>query len=714
MRNTQEDDMERSIEIRKLAGELMCAAGILADHIGGNFVRPETVLYMAYWFRRLRNNHEERERIRLHLVRYIDGSAEDGGAVADALLASDAFASLGQEFVERFLVPSRTADLVVLRAGQEDGSDRDILCGKRTFYPFGAALPGGFIREDDEFNSADLPPDVFAALRIAAEKVLGLDAKQARYGRDVRTDGRTAYIVQGEGDGPSVRMFAEDEGGYRFRENLRFVLRPSDPRHLVDTIGFRCELVGEPPAGMVWRSHASILASDELAGGFAFGHHREIVAFIASQTSVEKERGMRERDFVRSLVRDPLGQYEILRNRFRGPNGRRASFPELFPVVDRLLVELFRDEVNGLCVETPLLAGFRDKAVISLRHVALKNRAFCPYVSMLRAIAEAMAFLDVVARQKRRWYDAAPKDRIIEHNPRTTPFASYHMYRYKYRLDELLDLVPEEIVIPTFESLSATDLLRVRCVPIRFVGLSSDFLYVDEFEQSPEEFGMHDANHAWRMIMEDRAVMRARRWSRTRLTEESARFSLDYLDRIRIRATDSERDREVKKLKKIIIFEITHEDARPFLRDIICRYVQLKEGGSVPFEVPRVDPRTGYMDVVDTRDTGISTLAYVRCKLQHGFYDHVDAQLPQIVDPRYRTAEWIARAAYELLAELNAKPVPEAELDAEGRVSYEWLLRRTCAVGPDNIHNVDAVDPAVLALGDGATALNPKRYLASV
>lgn len=41
--------------------------------------------------------------------------------------------------------------------------------------------------------------------------------------------------------------------------------------------------------------------------------------------------------------------------------------------------------------------------------------------------------------------------------------------------------------------------MKVRGTPIRFVGLSKDFTYVDEFEQSPEEFLMHDVNHSYRM-----------------------------------------------------------------------------------------------------------------------------------------------------------------------------------------------------------------------
>ncbi len=43
---------------------------------------------------------------------------------------------------------------------------------------------------------------------------------------------------------------------------------------------------------------------------------------------------------------------------------------------------------------------------------------------------------------------------------------------------------------------------------------------------------------------------------------------------------------------------------------------------------------------------------------------------------------------------------------------YDWLLRRTCAVGPDNIHGTDHVDPDVEKYGDGAEKVNPKRYQA--
>jgi hypothetical protein len=691
--------------------EVLTTGEVSPDRIADRYIRLPSVSYMVYWYHRLRNNPEEQGRIRENLAEYIGTVVADPYALADKIFADDSLKEPAKKFAETLLVPTKTVDLVIIRS---DDKTKEVLCLQRTYYPFGVALPGGIVREDGEDNELNLPSAVFAALRVAGEKVLGLSDSEVRYSEEQDEHGGRYFLVRGKEDTPAVRLHPEDEGGYRYRENIKSVLRPSDPRHIVDTVAFKCELIGEPVSGLEWRDKSKIMSPDEAAGGFAFGHHREIVAHITAQTSVEKERQMKEREFIRGVIENPLSSYRSMKERFDAEGGSpEVSFKELFPVVDRLLSEIFSPDINELCEATPLLAGVRDKVAISLRHVCLKNRIFCPYLPTLRAIAEGVAFFDIVARHKRGVYEQMAKDKITEHNPRTSPYASYHMYRYKYRLDQMMSMVPNEIIIPTYESVSATDLMRVRGVPIRLLGISKDFLYVDEFEQSPEEFFMHDANHSWRMIMEDRSSEKHYGRSREQLMEESNAFISEYLNSIKIRASDTEEQKEMKKLKKIILFEIVHEDARPFLKDVICKYIQVKEGGSVPFEMPRIDPKTGYMDVVDTLDTGISTLSYVRNKLQHGFYDHIDAQLPQIVGPKYRTAEWIARAAQEMLAELGAEPLPGVQVDQDGRVNYEWLLRRACAVGPDNIHVLDGVDdPAVAEYGDGAERLNPKRYQA--
>jgi hypothetical protein len=708
---TEKGPEEKIRDIHQEIESALAAQGIPQEKIARGEVRPQSILYMTYWFHRLQNNPEERSRIRENLVEYIGATAADPSSVADALFSNDSIRDSAKEYVETLLQPTKTIDLVITKDGPN--GEKEILCSKREYYPLGSALPGGIIKDEDEDNALGLPAHEFAALRVAGEKVLGLIGDKVRYERTTDDNGKESFLIRGEQEFPVVRLHAEDEGGYRYHENVKTVLRPSDPRHIVDTIGFKCEIEGDPANTLVWKNKSEIMSPDSPTGGFAFGHHREIVAFITAQTSIEKERQMKEREFIRSIIKNPLESYHSLKERFDAAgNSPETSFKELFPMVDRVLADMFSEDINELCREVPILAGIRDKAVISLRQVCLKNRTFCPYLPTLNAIAQGIAFFDLAERQKRGFYDTMPKDTIVEHDPSTTPHASYHMYRYKYRLDQLMNKVPRQIVIRTFESLSATDLLRTRCVPVRFIGSSRFFQYVDEFEQSPEEFDAHDGNHCWRMMMEDEAAMKELGLTQEELAERSSEFSGEYLDRIKIHATDTEEQKEMKKLKKIILFEIVHEDARPFLKEIICKYVQVKEGGPVPFEVPRIDQETGYMDVVDTLDTGISTLSYVRNKLQHGFYDQVDAQLPQIVAPKYRTAEWIARAAQDMLSELGATPESGTPLESDGRISYEWLLRRTCAAGPDNIHAAKEIDPALAAYGDNTEKLNPKRYQA--
>jgi hypothetical protein len=705
---------ERFRDVNAIARRMLTSGenAISDSAIDSGAIRIGSVLYMAYWQHRLQHNTDEQGRIRTHLAEYIGTSSHNASSLCDRIFRDAVLRETARDYVEGLLLPVKTVDLVVTRQDGVSPDDRYVLCAQRSYYPKGSALPGGIVTDADEANTLGLRPDVFAALRVAGEKILG-GISNVQYGTETGDDGRIRYVVSAPGGGTSVVIHPEDCDGYRFRENIRTVLRPSDPRHIVDTVGFRCELRGDPPPGLTWKSRAEVLSAESPAGGFVFNHHREIVSHIIARTSVSKERNLKERDFIRSILKDPLGAYEKLRSEFsRAKYPRMVSRPELFPVVDRLLEAAYTPEMNKLCVNDPILAGIRDKVTINLRQVSLKNRVFCPYVPTLNAIADGIAFFDVVARHKKGFYEGMPKDAIVEHNPAETPHASYHMYRYKYRLDELLCRAPDEILIPTFEPLSATDLMRVRGVPIRFLGLSTDFIYVDEFDQSPEEFMMHDANHSWRMMAEDDRCESVYNMSREELIAESMRFSKEYLDRIKILPTDPEEVRELKKLKKIILFEIVHEDARPFLRDVVCAYIQQREGSSVPFEVPHIDPETGYMDIVDTMDTGISTLSYVRNKLQHGFYDHVDAQMPQIVSPEYRTSTWIARAAYEMLVELGAKPAPHAELDAHGYVAQEWLLKRVCSVGPDNIHDSVTVDPLLEQFGDGADRLNPKRYQA--
>ncbi|MCH2188452.1 hypothetical protein MK079_01325, partial [Candidatus Gracilibacteria bacterium] len=83
--------------------------------------------------------------------------------------------------------------------------------------------------------------------------------------------------------------------------------------------------------------------------------------------------------------------------------------------------------------------------------------------------------------------------------------------------------------------------------------------------------------------------------------------------------------------------------------------------------------------------------AFLLHKLQHGFFDQIDSQIVQIVSPEFRTAEYVAKAALEILD----------DLEPEHGKTYEWILQRTCSKSPYKTHNKDFQDPAIQEYGDG-------------
>ena len=50
---------------------------IPSEQIAEQYIRLPSVLYMVYWFHRLRNNPQEQVRIKEHLVEYIGPSTEN-------------------------------------------------------------------------------------------------------------------------------------------------------------------------------------------------------------------------------------------------------------------------------------------------------------------------------------------------------------------------------------------------------------------------------------------------------------------------------------------------------------------------------------------------------------------------------------------------------------------------------------------------------------
>ncbi len=693
-------------QIIEQASTILQSIGLDSKHISNQSIRVESLLYMIYWNERLKNNSEEQINIKDHLKNYL---GRKNVVIHDKNIFQNQdykqLINLSFKYVKEFITPVQTVDLVIER---ENSNKREVLLFEREKFPKGVSLPGGLVDDSDENNELGIDSRTFAALRVAAEKVLYLQPQDRQYKIEKNADGENFYIVSNKENSKKIIIHPKNIYGYSIKENLSSVIRPSDPRHLVDTVGFKCEIQDDTSKNKeyFWETKENLLNSiGQGSKKFSFNHHKEIILHTLGKTSVENEMNFNEQKFIKEIIEKPTQAYESFINRFKAnkynPN---TSFPEMFPTVNKILKELFTEDINSACSENPILIGFRDKVVNSLRHVSLKNRTFCPYLPTVNAIFDSIAFFDVIARNKKDFYNDIDSNKIIEHDPKEKANAAYHMYKYEYRMNDMMSKIPEEIIIPTFCTLSATDLMKVRGVPIRFVGLSKDFIYVDEFEQSPEEFLMHDINHSYRMMIEDEKYMGKVNISREEFIHKQNSFIQEYMPSIKISPQDSEKTREIKKLKKIILFEIFHEDAKPFLPEIVIEALERKEGGETRFELPVIDEKTNYMDIVDVLDTEISTLSYVRNKLQCGFYDKVDNQITQIVAPEYRKSEYIAQAALDMLHEMCIMTKRKTFAD------YEYMLRRVSSVGPNNIYEPAQKDEIAEQYSDGAKYLNPKRY----
>lgn len=653
-----------------------------------------SLYYMIYWYHRVKKNPKLQEKIYNWLLEYFS-SNENKVNLIDTLIKDEKLWEAATKYILKYLTAKPTVDLVISTTW--DDWEKYILCNERTFFPEWNALPGWIINDEDEDNELWLQANIFAALRVAGQKVI--QEENLIYWKEENEDEKSYFFVSNKTWTLKIKLYEQDSVWYKYKDKLNQIIKPSDFRHLVDTKWYSMELIWEiPKEWNHWVKKSEIMDLDNENWGLAFSHHRNIMAYLSWKSSVEKERDFSHKKWIRDIINEPMDYQKSIKQRFEdNDNDLNTSMPELFPIVEKMKEKLNSDEINELCWKNNILFWLRTQVFNSLEHVSFKSRTICPYLPTLHAIFKTISFMDLIAREEIWFYVTANTDWSM--NKEMIKYASFHMKKYEYHLNDLLNKIPDEILIPTYEHLGATDLMKTRCTKLRFIGLSDDFLYVDEFDQSPEEFLMHDVDHSYRMSEADEEYCRKTGRDIDEVMEESYGFSKEYLEKIKIRKTDSVEDKEMKKLKKIILFEITHEDWKPFLRDVIIEWIQELEWQTVHYEIPYTDEQW-HTDIIDTTNQTFSPLAFVRHKLQHGFFDRVDNQISQIVAPEYRTAEKVAKAAYEILKDLDAYPSKDARVDEKWDVSYKWLLERTCSVSPNKVHNKNFEDPSIAEYWD--------------
>ncbi len=161
-------------------------------------------------------------------------------------------------------------------------------------------------------------------------------------------------------------------------------------------------------------------------------------------------------------------------------------------------------------VENFTISGFSDlNSFFNHCHTqvlsGLSNLAeIYPYRSTLDAIKSTLVFFDAVER-------CSPSKANLRADP------VYFLEHYLYQLGDVFNNTTRAVLIPTVRELSLADFIKVRSVPIGFLGVTTEVKRADNRNLSPLEFFVHDANHFRLVLQHNEQELKARQ----SLTRES-------------------------------------------------------------------------------------------------------------------------------------------------------------------------------------------------
>ncbi|MDB5037432.1 MAG: hypothetical protein JWQ35_960 [Bacteriovoracaceae bacterium] len=392
------------------------------------------------------------------------------------------------------------------------------------------------------------------------------------------------------------------------------------------------------------------------------------------------------------IFENPVKQYNIFRARLK-KYGANASFPEFKPVVNELQKQLASESFLAVVKQHPALGLELTEVTTQLFHVNLDftfddaanypyDRPFpgpFPYRPTIDAIEDAIRLFDKVERLT---------------NPKAVPL--YHFDRYAYHRHSLL-ADPEIIVFPTLRNLTFENLIRVRSVPIGFVGVATKTLRVDRHWQSPLDFWYHDLNHVRRMVayIALRAKIRGAKTIKEKLAfykEMDDFIANEIIPNIHALPKGSSAEAvAVRRLVRVIIFEIVHETALTAERETILADLLRAPNTPQPFEHMMLKPASFTTESIEAlrtatgniqsgattlgpknagdplliryfHDRALSLLANVYNKLNYGFFDDPEQPNNFVAPVEARKADFVVQAAQAIFEFLHYKDAPSAEV----------------------------------------------------
>lgn len=366
------------------------------------------------------------------------------------------------------------------------------------------------------------------------------------------------------------------------------------------------------------------------------------------------------RKYVREvLLINPYDTYIGLRNRLE-VGGADTDFPEFKGVIGYLTKSIFQSEITAF-LEQPQYKVLIDQLVNKLLGIQIEGRFNYPYRASIYIMESMLELIDL-------YYRTAKNDGSIG------PY--YHVFRYHSYMTTFTDSkygIPNNIIFPSFVSLGSMDFIKIRCVPILFMGITNKPVHADQYINTPLDFWAHDIQHSKRQIQEtlryfDEFIKHNRYYTRRTLFDVKDeltfyKYMQDFtqnviLPIITLLEGDSEETIAHKAIIKIIIFEIVHEKAWPITHKSICKITTMRYD---EFPVENIDLIDDKIQTFHYLFADPTTIGNVVGKLRHGFYDNISAINEKIVPKKYRTSSNVAIAAKKLVSSIKCSKIPSDE-----------------------------------------------------
>lgn len=381
-------------------------------------------------------------------------------------------------------------------------------------------------------------------------------------------------------------------------------------------------------------------------------------------------------NIIKKIIDEPIKKYLEFKTRLE-LNGPDAEFPEFEGVVCYLIKSLFQNKEIFDFFNKIEYKVLLDQLVNKLIGLNIEDRFYYPYRTTIYCIESLLELIDFYYRTTYLQKYKNTEEQNIPINEQIGPY--YHNFRYRSYLTTFTDSkeygIPNNIIFPSCFNISATTLIKLRCVPILILGVSNKPVYVDQYINTPLDFWAHDIQHSRRQVQETLkyydCYIKHNEYHQKR-TIFDIKKQIDFykymeeytkciiLPLITQLKSDTEEVKAQKDIFRLIIFDVIHEKAWVITHKSLCRNIPLRYD-EFPIENLTFDNEKNRITTYHYLFADPTTLGNVVGKIRTGFYDKPSDPNDKIINRNYRTSEFVAKCAKELITILSCKNNPSKE-----------------------------------------------------